>query len=243
MHLFEELDEEAEREDGRQAVAEEIAGAHFLAVAAIEPQAGEEENKIGDGFVKLSRMARYDVAVVGEDEAPGYVSRPADDFGVHEVAQPDKARRDGSGDGNVVQYAHQVHLHPPDVEPKCQDKSERAAVTRQAGVACVAPAVGGAADGEEHLDGVTEEIGWLIEEAVAEPCADKDADEAIEEEGVELFARNALAAVETGYDEVGQHESDSPAERIPAQAEVADVQGDEIGVPDDGFCHGERLKR
>lgn len=75
LHLFEELDEEAEREDGRQAVAEEIAGAHFLAVAAIEPQAGEEENKIGDGFVKLSRMARYDVAVVGEDEAPGYVSR------------------------------------------------------------------------------------------------------------------------------------------------------------------------
>jgi len=116
-------------------------------------------------------------------------------------------------------------------------------VTRQAGIACVAPAVGGATDGEEHLDGVTEEIGWLIEEAVAEPCADKDADEAIEEEGVELFARNALAAVETGYDEVGQHESDSPAERIPAQAEVADVQGDEIGVPDDGFCHGERLKR
>lgn len=51
LNVFEKLDEEAEGEDGRQAPAEEKSRANAVAVAAVEPQADEEEHEIGNGFV------------------------------------------------------------------------------------------------------------------------------------------------------------------------------------------------
>ena len=55
--LFQELDKEAEGEDICQTEAEEEAAMQFLTVILIQVNHDEEQDKIGDSFVKLSRMA------------------------------------------------------------------------------------------------------------------------------------------------------------------------------------------
>lgn len=84
--------------------------ANAVAVAAVEPQADEEEHEIGNGFVELARMARQEIAVAGEDEAVVGASVFANDFRVHEVAEADAAGCDGRGDGDVVEHAEDVYL-------------------------------------------------------------------------------------------------------------------------------------
>ena len=87
---------------------------------------------------------------------------------------------------------------------------------------------------QQHLDetvGAAQVIVGLIEEAMAKARTDEDADEAVEEERVELLVRNLLAPVEPSDDEVGKDESHSPHQRVPLDAERAKSYGIEVGLP------------
>ena len=103
LHLFEELHEEAESEDGGEAVAEEEACAYLARHAAVEPPADEAEQGVGNSLVELCRVAGKHIDL-GEDEAVVATSGAPYDLGVHEVAQTDAAGGDGGGNGDVVEH-------------------------------------------------------------------------------------------------------------------------------------------
>ena len=222
LDVFEKLNEEAEGEDGRQTPAEEKPRADAFAVAAVEPQASEEEHEIGNSFVELAGVTWQEITIAGEDEAIVGASVFANDFRVHEVAEADAAGRDGRGDGDVVEHAEDVNLCASHIKPERNHQSERAAVRGQSSIACTLPASASFPDRQKHLNGVAEEVAWFIEQAVAEACADEDADEAIEKERVELALRDALCLIESVDHDVGRYQSDTPEEAVPMERETAD---------------------
>lgn len=234
LNVFEKLDEEAEGEDGRQAPAEEKSRANAVAVAAVEPQADEEEHEIGNGFVELARMAGQEVAVAGEDEAVVGASVFANDFRVHEVAEADAAGCDGRGDGDVVEHAEDVYLRAAHIKPERNHQSERAAVGGQSSIARTLPAGASFSDRQKHFNGVAEEIARLVEQAVAEARTDEDADEAIEEKRVELALRDALCLIELIDDDIGRYQSDTPEEAVPMERETADGEHFLRWLPENG---------
>lgn len=113
--LFQKFHEEAEEEDGEDAVAEVEAGADqfckflrfcvfvFLRclqlcmvlcalcfIPTVDAQATKEDDEVGNGLVELGGMAWREYAVnhrftCVEDESPGHIGHIANDFGVHQV--------------------------------------------------------------------------------------------------------------------------------------------------------------
>lgn len=110
-------------------------------------------------------------------------------------------------------------------------------MTGESGIAAEFPvAIGHDFYWQEHLDetvGATQIVVWFIEEAMSESCTDEDADEAVEEERVELLVRYLLALVEPSDDEVGEDEPHCPHQRVPLDAERTDGNGIEVGLPVD----------
>ena len=76
LHLLAILHEEAEGEDGRQAVAEEEACAEPLGTLAPQIPHQEEEAEIGYCLVELSGVSRQHIDPF-KDEGPGHVRRLA----------------------------------------------------------------------------------------------------------------------------------------------------------------------
>ena len=235
--LLDELDEEAEGEYRCQAEAEEDARPHRVAVASVEQPAGKEDDQVGECLVELCRVTCERLAVVHEDEAPGHVGRKPHYLGVHQVAQTDAACRERRRDGNVVEHADDVQLRPSDVEPQRNHQAQRAAVARQTLVAREYPSRGGMAEGENHLQRMGEVEARLIEEAVPQAGTDEDAHETVEEEWFEKLTLDALLAVEPLHDEVGEQQSDDPAQRVVADVDRPDAEKLDAGVPrDEGEC-------
>ena len=58
LHLFAELHDEAESEDGGETPTEEVARTDLLRQPAIERDADEENEQIGECFIDLGRMTR-----------------------------------------------------------------------------------------------------------------------------------------------------------------------------------------
>lgn len=94
-------------------------------------------------------------------------------------------------------------------------------------------------DGQEHLDDVLagrEEVVGLVEQAVAQSGTDEDAEEAVDEEWVEdvlfLFLPvlhdspdgDALLVEQFSDDDVGQCQSDEPAQRVPADRSESEAR-------------------
>ena len=88
--LLQKFDEETEDKYVGQAEPEEEAAMQFLAVILIQVNHDEEQDKISDRFVELSRMTGLHIYPF-ENECPGHIRRLADDFGVHQVGKADAA--------------------------------------------------------------------------------------------------------------------------------------------------------
>ena len=129
------------------------------------------------------------------------------------------------------------HLQVSDVEPQTCQQSQHATVRGESLVAYELPcAVGEVAHGDEHLDEMvprTEEIGWLVEQAVAQAGTDKHAEEHVEEQRLELFVAELLALVEPPHQQIAQGKSCQPAKRVPAHLEAAHTERRFVGVPVD----------
>ena len=253
--LLEELDEEAEDEDFRQTEAEEEAavigrgnlcvgfrtlaevgtrgGGSLFLPALVQPHHAEEEDEIGQRLVELGRMAGHHVHPL-EDESPGYVRRPPDNLGVHQIGQTDAAGGDGGGYGNHVEHVHVVHLRLAAVEPQGDDESQRTAVAGQAFVARKLPsAVRQELHGENHFPEVVQVVVGLVEQAVAQAGTDEDTEEAVEEQRFELVVADAPVAVFFLHDEVGKSQADDPQQAIVTDGDTEEVEQFGIGVPVD----------
>ena len=107
----------AEGEDISQTEPEEEAAMQFLAVILIQVNHDEEQDKISDGFVELSRMTGEHIYTF-EYECPGHIRRFADDFGVHQVGKADEAGGDWSSYGNHIQHVHIMEFRLAAIQPK-----------------------------------------------------------------------------------------------------------------------------
>ena len=89
----------------------------FLTVILIQVNHDEEQDKISNGFVELSRMTGLHIYTL-ENECPRYIRRFADDFGVHQVGKADEAGGDWSSYGNHIQHVHIMELRLAAIQPK-----------------------------------------------------------------------------------------------------------------------------
>lgn len=190
--------------DGGQAETEIEARTDFLRIFMVKHVSGNEKYEIANGFIELAGMAWQHVDAL-EDESPRHVGRFADDFRVHQVAQTDEHGTGWSGDGNVVQYTHDIQFRFPDVKPKGKHQAYRTAVAGQSGVTGERPTVGRLPHGQDHFQGVGEEVARFVEQAVPQTGAYEDAHETIEEQRVEQFGRRCAVA-DTGV---------APIRRLP----------------------------
>ena len=88
--FFQELYEEAEYKDLCQAESEEEATVQLFAVVLIQENHNQEEDEIGDGLVKLCRMAGQHIHSF-KNKCPGHIGCFTNDFGVHQVGKTDEA--------------------------------------------------------------------------------------------------------------------------------------------------------
>ena len=236
LNVFGVFDEEPEGKDERKAQAEEEAGSYFLGALFVEMPAYEKEDEVGQGFVQLAGMTGQ-LVYSFEDEGPGHSGRCADNFAVHEVAQPDETGRNRGGDGNVVEHVPQVHVRAAVVQVEGDDEPYGSAVRGQAFVADKLPrAVGHVVYRDDHLDETVparEEVLGLVEEAVTQSSADQDAQKAVNEKRLEVGIFYFLFFIQPLHDEVGQQQADEPAGGIPPNGERTDAEDLEIGIPKD----------
>ena len=231
--LLGKLNEDAAGEDKEEAEAEEEACADLLRVAAVEEPVDAEEDGVADGLVELSRMSGQHIHLF-KDKGPRHIGLPTDDFRVHQIAQSYGAGTDGRNDGNIVKDVQESQLHVLGVEPEGKHQAKCAAVAGQSFVACIFPAfTRNIAHRQQHLNGVGEVITRLVEEAMPQSCSDKYAEEAVHEHRFELFLAYLLLPIELVHEQIHAHQSDSPAQRVPAYGKKTQVKSDHIGVPSD----------
>ena len=76
--------------------------------------------------------------------------------------------------------------------------------------------------GQEHLQNMlptAEEIVGFIEQTVSQTRTDEDAEEAINEQRVEILVFDFLFLIQVFHDKESEAQSEQPAQRIPADGE------------------------
>jgi len=236
LKLLRVLYQETEGEDVRQTEAEVPARADFLGPLLMQCPHDDKQQGVGDGLVELAGMAGQHIHLL-EDESPRNVGSLADNLAVHEVAQTDEAGGGAGGDGDVVEHRPEAQLRALAVEPEGEHQTRRAAVGGQSCVARHLPtAVGQEVDGQQHLHEALErrqEVVGLVEDAVAQSGTDEDAEEAVEEQRVEQLVLDFLLLVEFPYHEIGNNQTEEPAQGVPAEGVRADAECFYRRVPDD----------
>ena len=172
LEFFGVLDEEAEREDVRQAKAKVPACADFWLLALlIDCPHDNEENGVGNRLVELARMPRKHIDTF-EDKGPGNVRHLADNLAIHEVAQADETRCGSCSNGDIVQYRPDAQFRFFDVEPQGDNQAQCASMRRKALIAHKLPtSVFQKANGDEHLYEAfygRQEIVRLVEDAMSQ---------------------------------------------------------------------------
>ena len=106
----------------------------------------------------------------------------------------------------------------------------------QLGIGCLAY-------GKQHLGDVMQEVLGLVEQTVAQTSAYQDAQEAVDEHGVELLVAQLLLAEQAMHEQIHAHQAHTPAERIPPHGQRTQLKGRGGGVPmDEEFGHTLNLK-
>ena len=107
LNVFGKLDKEAEGEDECETQTEEESRSYTRFILLIAMPAYKEEQAVGYGLVKLSRVS-WQLVYPFEDKGPRHIGYLTHNFRVHEVSQADEACRYGGCYGNVVEHLPQV---------------------------------------------------------------------------------------------------------------------------------------
>ena len=211
--LFEEFYKETECENSRQAESEEETAMQLFAVILIEIHHYEEKQEVGNCFVQLCRMAGKHVYPF-EDESPGHIGRLTDDFRIHQVGQTDAAGGDRSGYGNHIHYIHVVHFGLPAVEPEGDHQPQCTTVAGKSFITGEFPSsVGQKSDRKYHFPKSFEagQVGLrIVKQAMTQSGTDKDAEETVEKQGIELLLIYLFITVLIMNDDISQKDANRP---------------------------------
>ena len=138
---------------------------------------------------------------------------------VDEIADAPRGKTERHERGDEIEHLHPFETVFAGKQPACRQHAEKAAVERHAAV--------------PHLDNVRrmgEVVFRLVKQHKAEPPAEYHAEHAPGEEVVEHFHGKRRAAL---FDAVSaephkQHEADDVAERVPADGERPQLQGNRV---------------
>ena len=117
------LNEDTAGKDKYEAEPEEIACSHTLGLAPVYPPSHEEEARIADGLIELSRMSGSHIHSL-KDEGPGNICHPAYYLGVHEVSQAYGTCTYRGDDGHIIQHPHEVNLLMAGIEYEREHQSQ-----------------------------------------------------------------------------------------------------------------------
>ena len=128
-----------------------------------------------------------------EYEGPGHIGGATDNLAVHKITQADGTGTDGRDNGDVVQHREQLQTRTADKEPQRYHQTQRAAVAGQPLVARVVPSSHSVLlHGQHHLQRMREVVCGFVEQAVAQSGTDDYAEEAVEDQRVELLLGDVL---------------------------------------------------
>ena len=188
---------------------------------AKNPQQGEENRALHEGFIELRGMAR-DGAASWKDHGPRNIRGPAEEFAVNEVADPSKAQADGRSDNDAVRYGPERHPLGPAEQPPCDGTAYETAVKGHA-----------AMPDRNDFEWAAEEIPHvmiLIEENVSQPCPCDETYEDVEEEGIHpgSFEADGPGALLSWDQEIRGEKSQHVHQAVPSHMERAD--GHQVGI-------------
>lgn len=244
--LLDEFHKETEGEDEGNAESEVEACSYgspavaSLALIVINTYSYYKYNKVSQRLVELGRMSwrchtidqRFTCM---EDKSPRHVSGHSYNLGIQEVADADATGSERSGYAHVVDHRHQFHSSAPRIEQHGDEAPECPTVTCQSGITAEVPtATRQYLYRKQHLDetaDTAEVIPCIIEETMAESCPHKNTDEAVEKQGVELLVLYLLLPVQPLHYVVCRHESHSPHQGVPLDAERTDGESVQIRLP------------
>ena len=261
-HLFflQELDKEAEGEDGGEAETEIKArsdgyGRFFWHALGLVPLpvnqcASDENNEVGDGFVELGRMSGCECSINEsfarmENEAPSQIGGVADDFGVHQVAHTDASGGGWHGKGDVVHHHPRFELHLAPIEHHSNDQADGAAMRGKSFISREFPrAVGQLVEGDEHLNeslATRQVVVGFVEDAMTQSGSHEHTHETIEEEGFKLLVLNLLVFVETLHNQICQQQAEAPQQGVPTDTVRTYCKHLNGGLPIDETYHNHTL--
>jgi hypothetical protein len=216
-----------------KAEAEEKASANALRFIAIEEPSHEEENRIADGFVQLTRVAWQHIDTL-EDERPRHICRPTNDFGIHQVAKPNGTSTDRRNDSHIVQHPHDVEFHTLGIKPQGNHQPKRTTVAGKTLVARKRPALTRhIAYGQKHLRRMRQVVPRLIEKTMPQASTNQDAQETIHKHRFELLFAQLLLAKQTVHQQVNTQQTQTPKQRIPPNGKRTKAKGNNVGIPGD----------
>ena len=163
-------DEKTHTPQGYEPPAEESAVVEFAVVFAVGPEAGGEDEEVGEGLVDLCVVLGHGFAVALEDEAPGEGGLYTVDFAVEEIAQADEGTTQCHDNDEAVEQPPGVYLVFAAPEPDGKQDGDGGTVAGKAFVAGKVPlGVEGQEDFKPVLGGA--EVVGLVEEAVPQAGA------------------------------------------------------------------------
>src|SRR6185437_9067025 len=169
----------------------------------------EEDDALEECFVELARMTRIGAAG-REHHRPGHVGDAAPQLVIDEVRDAPEEEADRHGADDDVAEGEEVEAALPGEEQDGDDDAERAAMERH-------PAMPDLQD----LEWMREIEIRLVEEDVAEPAAEHDADRRPGEEIVDIegFGRDRRPPREAQAPAPAEDEPGDIGERLPADRE------------------------
>ena len=184
----------------------------------------EQQDALEPRLVELARMARRAetgeaVDHFGEADRPGHAGRRAPQFAVHEIGEPaeEQAERDAAGD--IIVDAQPIEL----VLPRQVEDAEVTPITppwndMPPSHSC------------RISTGFCEIIERLVEQDVAEPAAEDDAERRVEDHVVGMAPGHRRAGLGEQLQQIPPAEDDAGevGEAVPAQLEEAEVERDRI---------------
>ncbi len=182
----------------------------------------EKYCEVAQGFVQLHGMARY-VIHPCEHKCPGDIRRFAENFGIHQIAQPDKAAGKRGWHDYLVQYPEdRFFRYPNRKNPQCQNNPNSATVTGK-------PAF-------PYLRNFREVLGVIIpivKEHVPQPCAEHRADHDVDKCFVEPGFRRFFFLKHAPYDVQANQKTQCKEQAVPSKSER--TNGDDLrrDIPSD----------
>jgi len=215
--LADELECEADEAVAEDEGADELAG--LVAGAGLPEHPDEDRHQheaFENGLVELGGMTR-DRAAGREDDAPGERGRPAPELAVHEIgeAAEEQAGRDAAGD--VIVEPEPVELAAPGEVHDAEAHPDHAAVEAH-------PAV----PETDDLDRVLQIFERLVEDHIAEPAAEDDAERGVKGHVVRVPPGHGRAGLADQLEQIppADDDADQISEAVPAQLEPAPFEQD-----------------